>query len=203
MNHITNTTVPYVLDNKKKERVLDLWSRLNQDRVVFVGEAIAPYMANIIMAQLLFLESENKEEPIYMYINSPGGVVSAGLGIYDVMNYISCPVETFCVGMAASMGSILLAAGEPGHRYITPNAEVMIHQPSGSTGQQAQATDMKIAMNHMDRTKERLTKIMAKHTGKKYEECLEDMERDYWMWADEALEYGIVDKIVDKRSDDE
>lgn len=198
---LTNTTVPYVLDNKKKERVLDLWSRLNQDRVLFCGEAIAPYMANIIVAQLLFLESENKEEPIYMYINSPGGVVSAGMAIYDAMNYISCPVHTFCVGMAASMGSILLAAGEPGHRYITPNAEVMVHQPSG--GASGSASDMLINMEHMTRTKERLTKIMAKHTGKGYEECLEDMDRDYWMWADEALEYGIVDKIVSKRSDDD
>lgn len=200
MNNIQATSVPYVLDNKKKERVLDLWSRLNQDRVVFVGEAIAPYMANIIVAQLLFLESEDKERPIFMYINSPGGVVSAGMAIYDTMQYIQPEVHTFCVGVAASMGSILLAAGTPGHRHITPNAEVMIHQPSGGT--HGMATDMEISMNHMLRTKERLTRIMAEHTGKEYEECLQDMERDKWMWADEALEYGVVDSIVTSRKDE-
>ncbi len=201
MNSIQNISVPYVLDNTKKERVLDLWSRLNQDRVLFVGETIAPHMSNIIVAQLLFLESENSESPIYMYINSPGGVVSSGMAIYDTMNYISPNIHTFCLGTAASMASILLAAGEPGHRYMTPNAEVMVHQPSG--GAVGQETDIQIAAKRIARTKEKLTRIMAKHTGKSYKECLKDMERDYWMSADEALKYGIVDKIVTKRSKDD
>lgn len=201
MNHITATSVPYVLDNKKEERVLDLWSRLNQDRVIFIGEQIEPRMSNIIVAQLLYLESQDDASPVYVYINSPGGVVSSGLAIYDTLKYIGPEIHTFCMGMAASMASILLAAGEKGHRYILPNAEVMIHQPSGGT--QGKATDMEIAMKNMLKTKERLTRILSEDTGQPYDKCYEDMERDYWMTAEEAIEYGIVDKMVTSRKDEE
>lgn len=201
MNHITATSVPYVLDNKKEGRVLDLWSRLNQDRVIFIGETIEPRMSNIIVAQLLYLESQDKTSPIFMYINSPGGIVSSGLAIYDTMKYIGPEIHTFCMGTAASMASILLSAGEKGHRYILPNAEVMIHQPSG--GSQGMATDMEITMKHILRTKERLTRILSENTGQEYDKCYEDMERDYWITAEEAIEYGIVDEMVTSRKDEE
>lgn len=200
MNHLFGTSVPYVLDNKKQERVLDLWSRLNQDRVVFISEEIEPRMASIVVAQLMYLESQDKVSPIYLYINSPGGVVSAGLSIFDTINYISPPVHTVCVGIAASMASILLAGGEKGHRYMTENSEVMIHQPSTGTGR-VQVTDLEIVAKHGARTKERLTKIMSNLTGQEYNKCLEDMERDYYMTAEEAVEYGLVDSIFTSRKD--
>lgn len=190
-----DAAVPIVLDNTgRNERAWDLWSRLNKDRIIFLGEEVNNYTANLIVAQMLFLESENKEEPIYLYINSPGGLVSAGLAIYDTMNYIAPEVHTICVGLAASMGSFLLSAGTPGHRYILPSAEVMIHQPLG--GASGQATDIEIQAAHMMRTKERLTRIMAEKTGKDYETLREDMERDNWFRAEEAKEYGLVDEVL-------
>lgn len=178
------------------ERAYDLFSRLLRDRIVLLQEEITDVTAQVITASLLYLESEDPEKDINLYINSPGGSVSAGLAIYDTMNYIRPKVNTICMGMAASMGAVLLSSGEKGKRLILPNAEVMIHQPLG--GAQGQATDIQIQAAHMASTKERLTKIMAKNTGKDYETVLADMERDYWLTAEEALDYGLVDRILSR-----
>lgn len=187
--------VPVVIENGPKgERSFDLWSRLMRDRVIFIGGAIDSHVANLIVAQLLFLESESSEKPINVYINSPGGEIAAGLAIYDTMQYIKAPVHTTCLGMAASMGAFLLAAGHTGQRRILPHSEVMIHQPLG--GAQGQATDMEIAMRRMQRLKESLTRLMAENVGKDYEQVLEDCERDNWLTADQALEYGLVDEVI-------
>ncbi len=189
--------IPTVIEKEGQvERAYDIYSRLLKDRIIFLGEAIDDHTANIIIAQLLFLEAENNDKDIKFYINSPGGSVSAGLAIYDTMQYIKSPVSTICIGMAASMASVLLAAGEPGKRFALPNSEVMIHQVMGGT--EGQASDIKIHANHILKTKDRLNKIIATHTGKKPEVVEKDSDRDYYMSADEAKAYGIIDKIIKK-----
>ena len=176
------------------ERAYDIYSRLLKDRIIFIGTPINDDVANAVIAQLLFLESESSKEDIKMYINSPGGQVTSALAIYDTMQYVKAPVETICMGMAASAASLLLAAGAKGKRMILPNAEVMIHQVLG--GAQGQATEIDIQARHILKTRDRLNKILAKHTGQKITKIEQDTERDYYMSAEEALKYGIVDKIV-------
>lgn len=189
--------VPMVVEQTNKgERSYDIYSRLLKDRVVMLSDEVNDATASLIVSQLLFLESEDPDKDIYLYINSPGGSVTAGMAIYDTMQYIKPDVCTVCMGMAASMGAFLLAGGAKGKRMCLPNAEVMIHQPLGGT--QGQATDMEIAARHILRTKEKLTRIIAENCGKEYETVLADMERDNWKNAQEALEYGLVDKILDK-----
>lgn len=190
--------IPTVIESSERgERAFDIYSRLLKERIIFLGDEVNDQTANLIIAQLLFLESENPNQDIYLYINSPGGSVSAGLGIYDTMQYISCDVSTICVGMAASMGAFLLAGGTKGKRLALPNAEIMIHQPLGGT--QGQATEIEIAAKHILRTKEKLNTILANNTGKSYEEISMDTDRDYWLSAKEALEYGLIDKISERR----
>ncbi|MDR1816205.1 MAG: ATP-dependent Clp endopeptidase proteolytic subunit ClpP [Clostridiales Family XIII bacterium] len=176
------------------ERAFDIYSRLLKDRIVILGEQVDEHSAGLIVAQLLFLEAEDSDKDISLYINSPGGSVSAGLAIYDTMQYIRSDVSTICMGMAASMGAFLLAAGAKGKRYALPNAEVMIHQPMG--GAQGQATDIKIAADHIVKTRERLNRILSERTGQPYERVAVDTDRDNWMTAEEAAEYGIVDKVI-------
>ena len=195
---INNSLVPYVIEQTARgERSYDIYSRLLKDRIIFLGEEVNEVTAGLIVAQLLFLESEDPDKDIHLYINSPGGSVTAGMAIYDTMQYIKCPVSTICIGMAASMGAFLLAAGEKGKRYILPNAEVMIHQPLGGT--QGQATDIKIAADHIIKTKEKLNNILSQRTGQSLEVIEKDTDRDNWMDAKTALEYGIVDAIFEKR----
>lgn len=190
--------IPYVLERTANgERSYDLYSRLLQDRIIFLGEQVTDASANVIIAQMLFLESQDPDKDIYFYINSPGGSVSAGLAIYDTMQYIKCPVSTICVGMAASMGAFLLAGGAKGKRYALPNSEIMIHQPLGGT--QGQATDMQIAVNHIIRTKEKLNKMLSENSGQSYDIICRDTERDNWMTAAEAAEYGLIDKVMEYR----
>ncbi len=190
--------VPYVIEQTSRgERSYDIFSRLLKERIIFLGEEVNDASASIIIAQMLFLESEDPDKDIHFYINSPGGVVTAGLAIYDTMQYIKCDVETICMGMAASMGAFLLSSGTKGKRYALPNAEIMIHQPSG--GARGQATDIKIVAENILKTKARLNKILAENTGKPIEQIEIDCERDNYMSAEEALEYGIVDKIVTHR----
>ncbi|MBP9717838.1 ATP-dependent Clp endopeptidase proteolytic subunit ClpP [Candidatus Gracilibacteria bacterium] len=181
------------------ERSYDIYSRLLKDRIIFLGSAIDDHVANAVIAQLLFLENENAKKDIIMYIQSPGGHVTAGLAIYDTMQYIKPSVVTVCIGMAASMGAILLTGGAKGKRFVLPNAEVMIHQPLG--GVEGQASDIQIHAEHIIRTKERLNKIIAKHTGKPLKQVEKDTDRDNYLTAEEALKYGLVDKIIDKRPD--
>lgn len=189
--------VPYVIEQTNKgERSYDIYSRLLKDRIIMLTDEINDVTASLVVSQMLFLEAEDPEKDIFLYINSPGGSVTAGMSIYDTMQYIKCDVNTVCMGMAASMGAFLLAGGAKGKRMALPNAEVMIHQPLGGT--QGQATEMEIACKHILRTKEKLTKIIAENCGRSYEECLADMERDNWKTAQEALEYGLIDKIVEK-----
>ena len=193
--------IPYVVEQTSRgERSYDIYSRLLQDRIVFLGEEVRDDMAATIVAQLLFLEAEDPEKDIQLYINSPGGSVSAGMAIYDTMQYIKCDVSTICIGMAASMGAFLLAGGAKGKRYALPNAEIMIHQPSG--GAQGQATEIEIAARHILQTKKKLNTILAENTGKDYDVIAADTERDNWMTAEEAKEYGLIDRVVYKRSDD-
>ena len=190
--------IPTVIESSERgERAFDIYSRLLKERIIFLGDEVNDQTANLIIAQLLFLESENPDQDIYLYINSPGGSISAGLGIYDTMQYISCDVSTICVGMAASMGAFLLAGGTKGKRLALPNAEIMIHQPLGGT--QGQATEIEIAAKHILRTKEKLNTILANNTGKSYEEISIDTDRDHWLSAKEALEYGLIDKISERR----
>lgn len=198
-NNITGiTTVPSVIEHTPTgDKFYDLFSRILNDRIIFLSDEVNKDTAQLIIAQLLYLESQDPDKDITFYINSPGGSVSDGLAIYDTMQYIKPDVATVCVGHAASMGAFLLAGGTKGKRFILPNAEVMIHQPLG--GMQGQASDMKIAMDHMTRTKEKLTKYLAQNTGKTYDEILKDTDRDNWLSAQEALDYGLVDKIVEKR----
>ena len=192
--------VPYVIEQTSRgERSYDIYSRLLNDRIIFLGEEVTDVSANLIVAQLLFLESEDPGKDIHMYINSPGGSVSAGLAIYDTMQYIKCDVSTICIGMAASMGAFLLAGGTKGKRMALPNSEIMIHQPSG--GAQGQATEIQIAAEHILRTKKKLNEILAKNTGQDYEKVVEDTERDNFMSAEEAKAYGLIDEIVVSRSD--
>ncbi|MGI6738373.1 MAG: ATP-dependent Clp endopeptidase proteolytic subunit ClpP [Christensenellales bacterium] len=186
--------IPYVVERSgNAERSYDIYSRLLKDRIVFITGPINDGMANTVVAQLLYLEMDNPNADISLYINSPGGSVTAGMAIYDTMQYIKAPVRTVCVGMAASMGAFLLMAGEKGKRMALPNSEVMIHQPSG--GAQGQATDVTIRANWLLRTKEKMNRMMAEMTGKDIEQIAKDVERDYFMTAEEALEYGIVDEI--------
>ena len=187
--------VPYVIEQTSRgERSYDIYSRLLNDRIIFLGEEVTDVSANLIVAQLLFLESEDPGKDIHMYINSPGGSVSAGLAIYDTMQSIKCDVSTICIGMAASMGAFLLAGGTKGKRYALPNAEVMIHQPSG--GARGQATEIQIVAENILRTKKKLNEILAANTGRSYEEIARDTERDNYMTAQEAKEYGLIDEIL-------
>ena len=190
--------VPYVVEQTSKgERSYDIYSRLLKDRIIFLGEEVNETTASLVVAQLLFLEAEDPKKDISLYINSPGGVITAGMAIYDTMNFIKCDVSTICIGMAASMASFLLAGGTKGKRYILPNAEVMIHQPSG--GAQGQATEIDIAAEHILAIRKRLNEILADNTGRTVEEIARDTERDNFMTAEEAVRYGIVDKIVTSR----
>ena len=194
------TTIPYVIQSTSRgERSYDIFSRLLNERIVFLGDEVNSDTASLVIAQLLFLESEDPDKDISLYINSPGGSVTAGMGIYDTMQYIKCDVSTICVGMAASMGAFLLAGGAKGKRMILPNAEVMIHQPSG--GAQGQATEIQITAEWILRTKKNLAKILAENCNQPFEKVMADTERDYWMSAEQALEYGLVDHIFQKRAD--
>ncbi len=192
---ITSTLIPTVIDKVGgQERAYDIYSRLLEDRVIFLGEGIDSAVANTVIAQLLFLEKQDPKAPITMYVNSPGGHVTAGLAIYDTMQYIKCPVVTVAMGLAASMGSIILAGGEAGKRYALPHAEIMIHQPLGWA--EGQATDIMLAARHIEKTGDILYKILAKHTGQKLETVKRDCDRDNFMSATEALKYGLIDKII-------
>lgn len=192
--------VPYVIEQTSRgERSYDIYSRLLKERIIFLGEEVNDVTASLIVAQLLFLEAEDPEKDIQFYINSPGGSVTAGMAIYDTMQYIKCDVATNCMGMAASMGAFLLAGGTKGKRLALPNAEIMIHQPSG--GAQGQATEIEIAAEHILRTKKKLNKILAENTGQDYDVIAADTERDNWMTAEEAKAYGLIDRIYTKRSD--
>ena len=187
-------SIPYVIEETGRgERGFDIYSRLLRDRIIFLGSAIDDSVANVVVAQLLFLERENPDADISLYINSPGGSVTAGMAIYDTMNYVRCPVRTVCVGMAASMGAFLLMAGEKGKRMALPNSEIMIHQPSG--GAQGQATDVRIQAEWLLKTKQKMNRLMSEMTGKPIEQLELDVERDHFMNAQEALEYGIIDEI--------
>lgn len=190
--------VPIVIEKTGRgERSYDIYSRLLKDRIIFLAEEVNDVTASLVMAQLLFLESEDPNKDIHLYINSPGGSVSAGLAIYDTMQYVKCDVSTFCVGMAASMGAFLLAGGAKGKRYALPNAEIMIHQPSGGT--QGQATEIQIAAEHILKTRERLNRLLADNTGQPLEVIARDTERDNFMSAQEAAEYGLIDKVIEHR----
>ena len=192
------TLVPMVVEQTSRgERSFDIYSRLLKDRIVFLGGEIDDNVANLVVAQLLFLEMENPDSDISLYINSPGGSVTAGMAIYDTMQYIKCDVSTICIGMAASMGAFLLSSGTRGKRIALPNAEIMIHQPSAGT--QGKVTDMEIDVEHFLKIKQRLNKILSENTGKPVEQVKADSERDHWMIAEEAREYGLVDKVIYKR----
>ncbi|WP_338056114.1 ATP-dependent Clp endopeptidase proteolytic subunit ClpP [Sneathiella marina] len=196
-----NNLVPMVVEQTARgERSYDIFSRLLKERIIFVTGQVQDGMAGLITAQLLFLEAENPNKPISMYINSPGGVVTSGLAIYDTMQYVKPDIATVCVGQAASMGSFLLAAGSAGHRYALPNARIMIHQPSG--GAQGQATDIQIQAEEILKVRSRLNEIYARHTGKTLKVIEASMERDNFMTADEAKDFGLVDNVVDKRPSD-
>jgi ATP-dependent Clp protease protease subunit len=196
MNNLKNQfLIPTVIEKTNYgERAYDIYSRLLKDRIIFIGSPIDDHMANAVMAQLLFLDAQNPKEDIKVYINSPGGVVTSALAIYDTMQYVRADVQTICVGLAASGAALLLAAGAKGKRFILPNSEVLIHQVMG--GAQGQATDVDIHAKHIIKVKDRLNKILAKHTGQKLEKVENDTERDYFMSAEEALNYGIVDKVI-------
>ncbi len=193
--------VPYVIEQTSRgERSYDIYSRLLKERIIFLGEEVNEVTASLVVAQLLFLEAEDPEKDIHLYINSPGGSVTAGMAIYDTMQFIKCDVSTICIGMAASMGAFLLSGGAKGKRYALPNAEIMIHQPLG--GAQGQATEIEIAAKHILQTKEKLNRIMAQNTGKTIEEISSDTDRDNWKTAEEAKAYGLIDDIFERRSDE-
>ena len=193
--------VPYVVEQTSRggERSYDIYSRLLKERIIFLADEVNDQTASLVVAQLLFLESEDPNKDIQLYINSPGGSVTAGMAIYDTMNYIKCDVSTICIGMAASMGAFLLSSGAKGKRLALPNAEVMIHQPSG--GAKGQATEIQIVAENILKTKKNLNEILAKNTGQDYEKVVEDTERDNFMSAEEAKAYGLIDEIVVSRSD--
>ena len=198
-----SSLVPYVVaeQTSKGERSYDIFSRLLKDRIIYLGEDVNPTTSSLIVAQMLFLESEDPDKEIYFYINSPGGSITDGMAIVDTMNYIKCPVETVCVGLAASMGAVLLTAGEKGKRFAMPNSEIMIHQPLiGGGGLQGQATEIKIHADHLVRTREKLNKFLSERTGKPLDVIEKDTERDNYMTAEEALEYGLIDGIMTKRA---
>ncbi|MCR5345197.1 MAG: ATP-dependent Clp endopeptidase proteolytic subunit ClpP [Lachnospiraceae bacterium] len=190
--------IPYVVEQTSRgERSYDIYSRLLKDRIIFLGEEVNETTASIVVAQLLFLESENPDKDIHLYINSPGGMVTAGMAIYDTMQYIKCDVSTICIGLAASMGAFLLAGGAKGKRFALPNSEIMIHQPSG--GARGQATDIKIVADNIIKTKKKLNEILAANTGKPLEQVEIDTERDNYMSAEEALAYGLIDGVITKK----
>ena len=197
-----SSLVPYVVEQTSKgERSYDIFSGLLKDRIIYLGEDVNPTTSSLIVAQMLFLESEDPDKEIYFYINSPGGSITDGMAIVDTMNYIKCPVETVCVGLAASMGAVLLTAGEKGKRFAMPNSEIMIHQPLiGGGGLQGQATEIKIHADHLVRTREKLNKFLSERTGKPLDVIEKDTERDNYMTAEEALEYGLIDGIMTKRA---
>ena len=192
--------VPYFIEQTSRgERSYDIYSRLLKERIIFLGEEVNETTANLTVAQLLFLEAEDPEKDIQLYINSPGGSVTAGMAIYDTMRYIKCDVSTICIGMAASMGAFLLAGGTKGKRLALPNAEIMIHQPLG--GAQGQATEIEIAAKHILRTKQKLNSILAENCGQPYDVVAADTERDNWKSAEEAMQYGLIDKVITDRAD--
>ena len=193
--------IPYVIEQTSRggERSYDIYSRLLKERIIFLGEEVTDQTASIVVAQMLFLESEDPKKDIQFYINSPGGSVTAGMAIYDTMNYVKCDVSTICIGLAASMGALLLSSGAKGKRYALPNAEIMIHQPSG--GARGQATEIKIHAENILKTKDRLNRILADNTGQSVEKVADDTERDNFMDAKEALEYGLIDEIITSRAD--
>ena len=192
--------VPYVIEQTSRgERSYDIYSRLLKERIIFLGEEVNDVTASLVVAQLLFLESEDPDKDVHLYINSPGGSIPAGMAIYDTMKFIKCDVSTICIGMAASMGAFLLAGGTKGKRMALPNAEIMIHQPLG--GAQGQATDIEINAKHILKTKERMNRILAENTGKEYEVIAPDTERDNWKTAEEAKEYGLIDMIITSHED--
>lgn len=200
MNERNQMLIPYVIEQTGRgERGMDIYSRLLRDRIIFLGTAIDDHVANIVIAQLLFLQMEDPKKDIHVYINSPGGVVSAGLAIYDTIQFLTCDVVTYCVGQAASMGAVLLAAGTAGKRYALPNARIMIHQPSG--GAQGQASDITIQAKEILRLKERLNEILARHTKQSMDRIAKDGDRDFFMSADEAKAYGLVDEVVKSRKE--
>lgn len=195
------STIPYVIEQTSRgERSYDIFSRLLSDRIIFLGEEVSNVSASLIIAQMLFLEAQDPDKDIQLYINSPGGSITAGFAIYDTMQYIKCDVSTICIGLAASFGAFLLAGGTKGKRIALPNAEIMIHQPAISgNGIQGQATDIKIVSDHIQKSKQRLNRILSENTGKPIENIMIDTERDNYMSAKEALDYGLIDKIIDKR----
>ena len=196
-----DTLIPYVVEQTNKgERSYDIYSRLLKDRIIFLGEEVNQASANTIVAELLFLEAEDPDKEIYLYINSPGGSITAGMAIFDTINYIKCPVSTICIGMAASMGAVLLAAGTKGKRYATPNSEILIHQPLiGGGGIQGQTTEIKIHADHLVKTREKLNRILSERTGQPLEVINKDTERDNYMTAEEALKYGLIDGIMERQ----
>lgn len=194
-----NQYIPFVVEKTSRgERSYDIWSRLLKDRIIFLGSAVDDHVANVVIAQMLFLESEDPAANIYLYVNSPGGLVTAGLAIYDTMQYVRPDVCTICVGQAASMGALLLAAGAPGKRWALPHSRIMIHQPLG--GFQGQATDIEIHAKEILRLRERLNRILASHTGKGMATIRTDTERDFFMDGEQALAYGIIDKVIEKHA---
>ena len=203
MKEFKNSLVPYVIEQSSRgERSYDIFSRLLKDRIIFLSEDVNQTSASLVIAQMLFLESEDPDKEISLYINSPGGSITDGMGIVDTMNYIKCPVSTICVGLAASMGAVLLASGEKGKRFATPNAEILIHQPligGQGGGLSGQATEIKIHADHMVRTREKLNKLLSERTCQSLEVIERDTERDHYMTAEEALKYGLIDGIMDKR----
>ena len=198
---IDNSLVPYVIEQTNRgERSYDIFSRLLKDRIIFLSEDVNSVSASLVVAQLLFLESEDPDKEISLYINSPGGSITDGMAIVDTINYIKCPVTTICVGMAASMGAVLLASGAKGKRFATPNAEILIHQPLISGGLSGQTTEIKIHADHMVRTREKLNRLLSERTGQDLATIERDTERDNYMTAQEALEYGLIDGNLDKRN---
>ena len=199
---INNSLVPYVIEQTNRgERSYDIFSRLLKDRIIFLGEDVNPTTSSLIIAQLLFLESEDPDKEINLYINSPGGSITDGMGIVDTINYIKCPVSTICVGLAASMGAVLLASGEKGKRFATPNAEILIHQPLiAGGGLSGQTTEIKIHADHMVKTRHKLNQLLSDRTGQSIETIEKDTERDNYMTAEEALKYGLIDGILNKRT---
>ena len=199
---IDNSLVPYVIEQTSKgERSYDIFSRLLKDRIIFLAEDVNPTSASLVVAQLLFLESEDPDREIHLYINSPGGSITDGMAIVGTINYIKCPVSTICVGLAASMGAVLLASGAKGKRFATPNAEILIHQPLiAGGGLSGQTTEIKIHADHMVKTREKLNKLLSERTGQDLATIEKDTERDNYMTAEEALEYGLIDGIMDKRA---
>ena len=192
--------IPYVVEQPSRgERSYDIFSRLLNDRIIMLSDQVSDASASVVVAQLLFLESQDSEKDISLYINSPGGSITAGMAIYDTMQYIKCDVSTICIGMAASMGAFLLAAGAKGKRFALPNSEILIHQPLISGGLSGQCTDIKIHSDHLVRTRQKMNEMLAENTGKPLEQIQADTERDNYMTAQEAVEYGLIDKVIEKR----